>query len=157
MTEDEVKQDTQNHISRVGELMEHICGLAQNRVKSHDASKLESPEFEEFVARTAALKGLTYGSEGYKEQLALMAPTLKHHYMSNRHHPEHFENGVDGMNLLDLLEMFCDWLAAVERHNDGDIFKSIEYNTKRFNLSEQMASVLKNTAVEVFEKHPATE
>jgi len=53
---------------------------------------------------------------------------------------------VDGFDLFDLIEMFFDWKAASERHNDGNIFKSIEINTKRFNLSEQVVSILRNTA-----------
>ena len=71
---------------------------------------------------------------------------LDHHYKHNPHHPEHHEAGVNGMTLIDLVEMFCDWLAAVERHADGDIFKSIEINTKRFNLSQQLVDILINTA-----------
>lgn len=52
---------------------------------------------------------------------------------------------VDGFDLLDLVEMLCDWKAATERHNDGDIMRSIEINEKRFNLSPQVASILRNT------------
>jgi hypothetical protein len=37
-----------------------------------------------------------------------MAPALKHHYENNRHHPEHFKNNIDDMNLIDLIEMLCD-------------------------------------------------
>jgi len=138
------------HIARVRELAGFFCSALDESVKSHDASKLESPEFEEFMERTAQLKGMTYGSPEYKKQLDEMKPVLTHHYQNNRHHPEHFEDGVAGMTLVDLVEMFCDWLAAVERHSDGDIFKSIEYNTGRFGLSAQLASVLGNTAERVF-------
>lgn len=41
----------------------------------------------------------------------------------------------------------CDWKAASMRHEDGDIRKSIEKNTKRFNLSPQLVNILKNTAL----------
>jgi hypothetical protein len=50
------------------------------------------------------------------------------------------------MNLIDLVEMLCDWKAASERHNDGNIKKSIEINTARFGLSWQLAKILENTA-----------
>lgn len=53
---------------------------------------------------------------------------------------------VNGMNLLDIVEMLLDWKAASERHNDGNILKSIQHNTKRFNLSPQLVSILENTA-----------
>ena len=89
---------------------------------------------------------LSYGTDDYKESLSRLKVALSHHYENNSHHPEHYENGVDGMNLFDLIEMFFDWKAAGERHADGNIHKSIEVNKDRFNISEQLASILNNTA-----------
>lgn len=54
--------------------------------------------------------------------------------------------GICGMTLLDLIEMFCDWKAASERHNDGGIMRSIKVNTDRFQLSPQLVRILENTA-----------
>lgn len=59
------------------------------------------------------------------------------------------ERGVAGMSLLDLIEMFCDWKAATERHADGDLAKSIEINAKRFKLDPQLVSILLNTKREL--------
>lgn len=115
------------------------------RAGEHDMSKLSSPEIEIFVEYTPKLAGSTYGSEEYKRFLTEMKPALDHHYAVNRHHPEHFDNGVNDMNLLDLLEMLCDWKAATMRHNDGDIVKSIEYNKDRFGLSDQLTQILMNS------------
>lgn len=143
--------DTNNHILRVAYHAEGVANIIRRRCMNHDASKLESPEKEIFDEFTPKLKDSTYGSDEYKGFLAAMKPALDHHYQENRHHPEHFENGVDGMTLIDLVEMLCDWKAASERHADGDIFKSIDINRKRFNLSDQMYSVLMNTAKELFD------
>ena len=63
----------------------------------------------------------------------------------NSHHPEHYESGVDGMNLFDVIEMLLDWKAASERHKDGDIAQSIEKNRVRFKISDQLAEILHNT------------
>lgn len=49
------------------------------------------------------------------------------------------------MNLLDLVEMFCDWKASSERHNDGNLLKSIDINATRFNLNPQLVKIFKNT------------
>jgi len=49
------------------------------------------------------------------------------------------------MNLIDLLEMLCDWKAATLRHNTGDIYKSLELNQKRFGYSNEIKSLFKNT------------
>lgn len=49
------------------------------------------------------------------------------------------------MDLLDIVEMLCDWKAATERHNDGDIMKSLEINKNRFNIDDQLFAILENT------------
>jgi hypothetical protein len=52
---------------------------------------------------------------------------------------------VNDMSLLDMLEMLVDWKAASERHNDGNIRRSIEINANRFGLSPQLVRILENT------------
>lgn len=101
---------------------------------------------------TPKLAASTYGSDEYKQMLSQMQPALQHHYAHNRHHPEFYANGIDGMNLIDLLEMFVDWYAATRRHNDGDIYKSIEINRERFGMSDQLVQILKNS-VKLVEKN----
>ena len=49
------------------------------------------------------------------------------------------------MNLFDLIEMLVDWKAASERHNNGNIRKSIEINGNRFNMSPQLIRIFENT------------
>lgn len=117
-----------------------------DRASVHDKSKLMSPEKELFDEFTPKLKGTTYGSDEYYEYLKQLKPALDHHYANNSHHPEHYDNGIDGMDLFDVMEMLMDWKAASERHDDGDIYKSIEINAKRFELSEQVTNILYNTA-----------
>jgi hypothetical protein len=137
--------ETQEHILEVARRLNEIATMLIHRWTAHDCSKLEDPELETFVRMTPKLKGSTYGSEQYKVFLAEMKPALDHHYAQNRHHPEHFPDGVDGMNLVDLVEMLCDWKAATARHADGDIERSLEVNMDRFGLSPQLVSILGNT------------
>ena len=84
--------------------------------------------------------------EQYIEALEKLKPALEHHYASNRHHPEHFVNGINDMTLIDVVEMFCDWKASTLRHNDGNLLKSIEINAERFNMDGQLKQILMNTA-----------
>jgi len=150
MTPEEARLATIEHIKRVGHFLNVVAGELRRRATLHDATKLQSPEFEMFAGNTGQLNGLTYGSDEYEAQRKkMLGEALGHHYENNRHHPEHFEQGVDDMTLIDLMEMFCDWKAATERHADGDIFKSIEHNTGRFGLSEQLAQILRNTVKEL--------
>jgi len=138
--------DTLLHIKRVSLLLNDAAAELLRRANVHDASKLKSPEKELFDEFTPKLKGVTYGSDQYKEFLAGLKVALDHHYSNNSHHPEHYENGVNGMDLFDLVEMFFDWKAASERHEDGNIFDSITINKGRFSISDQLAEILTNTA-----------
>jgi hypothetical protein len=74
-----------------------------------------------------------------------LKPTLDHHYSNNSHHPEHYKNGIDDMDLLDVIEMLMDWKASTERHDDGNIHSSLEINKNRFHISEQLYNILNNT------------
>lgn len=112
----------------------------------HDSTKLIEPELSVFNEFTPKLKASTYGGQEYKEFLAEMKPALDHHYASNSHHPEHFENGIRGMNLVDLVEMFCDWAAAAKRHDDGDLEKSIDIGQGRFLFDDDLLCIFRNTA-----------
>jgi hypothetical protein len=145
MAKDKCINETNQHISRVMELMLKLAVQLCTRAPQHDASKLESPELETFIEYTPKLARSTYGSDEYKGFLALMKPALDHHYAENSHHPEHYENGISGMTLLDLCEALSDWCAAVERHGDGDIRKSIDINQKRFGYSDELKQILLNT------------
>lgn len=63
---------------------------------------------------------------------------------------EHKPSPLDDMTLVDLLEMLVDWKAASERHNDGNIRKSIEINAEQFQMSPQLTRIFENTAREYF-------
>ena len=144
------RPDTVAHINRVRELIEVATDNLYNRATVHDASKLEEPEKSTFDACTAKLKAMAYGSDEYKAAIAELKPALDHHYKANSHHPEFYENGVDGMSLFDVVEMLLDWKAATERmKGGGDIRRSLEINTDRFKLSPQLASILANTIREM--------
>lgn len=137
---------TYEHINEVQHYLSIAIKQLLSRAIVHDQSKLDSPEVEVFDEMTEKLATCTYGSEEYKGYLAKMKPALDHHYAHNSHHPEHFPDGIRGMNLFDLVEMFCDWKAATLRHNDGNLIKSIEHNQKRFGYSDDLKAILLNTA-----------
>jgi hypothetical protein len=56
---------------------------------------------------------------------------------------------INGMSLLDVLEMLADWKAAGMRHADGSIEQSLEINRERFEISDQLFEILKNTVREL--------
>ena len=142
------RTDTQNHIGMVKVITEALSSELYNRGIIHDESKLSDPEKETFDRVTPLLKSLTYGSGDYKAALESMGDALEHHYKNNRHHPEHFKRGISGMNIVDLVEMFCDWCAATERHDDGSIGRSISQQARRFEFGPVLANIFLNTATD---------
>lgn len=141
---------TMRHIERVRNLLNVVAVELLARGEAHDQTKLAPPEVGPFTELTPKLAACTYGSAEYDEFRRQLKPALDHHYAHNRHHPEHHKNGVNDMTLVDLVEMLVDWKAASERHNNGNIKKSIETNADRFGLSPQLVKILENTAKELF-------
>jgi len=142
---------TMRHIERVRNLLNLMIHELLVRGEKHDQSKLEQPEVSAFTEKTKELAKTTFGTDEYEKHKEDMADALAHHYANNRHHPEHFENGIMDMNLLDILEMFCDWKAASERHNDGNLRKSIQHNATRFKMSTELVRIFENT-IEVVDR-----
>jgi hypothetical protein len=136
---------TMLHIKMVQTILHGIIGELMDRANKHDQSKLESPEVEAFTEFTPKLAAAKFPSEEYDNYRKCMNLALEHHYAKNRHHPEHFKNGIEDMNLIDVLEMFVDWRASSMRQNDGNLRKSLEHNAKRFGMSQQLTRILENT------------
>lgn len=138
--------DTLKHQKRIMQLVNIATAELLKKVALHDNSKLYEPEKEIFDEWTPKLKTSTIGTEEYENMKKEMKVALDHHYANNTHHPEHYENGIEGMDLLELFEMFFDWKAASERHLDGNIYKSITVNKERFKMSDQLEHIFINTA-----------
>lgn len=138
--------DTLRHSLRVADLMGQLIKELLDRSVRHDLSKTREPEratYDEFVPR---LRAAAYGSAEHAAAVEAMGEGLRHHYAHNRHHPEHFANGVNDMTLVDLIEMLADWIAATERSPHGDLVRSMEINRERFAIAPQLMDILANTA-----------
>ena len=146
MTIAECKLETIQHIETVRAYIRDIIDRLTFRAVEHDRVKLETPEVELFAKLTPKLAAATYGSEEYNAFLKELEPALQHHYAHCRHHPEHFDKGINDMTLVDLVEMLCDWKAASLRQHDGNLLKSIEINAKRFGYDDQLKQIFINTA-----------
>lgn len=151
------RPETRAHINRVRDFLAVATDNLRVRAERHDATKLVEPELSAFDVATPKLAELEYGSDEYRASLRELKPALEHHFAHNDHHPEHHSTGVNGMSLLSLLEMLCDWRAASERTkqrgDDPEKVASFEagliYNFERFGIEPQLAGVMMNTAVEM--------
>jgi len=151
--------ETRKHIQQVSAYLSLCASELLKRGIEHDASKLIEPEASIFDEYTPRLKGLTYGSVEYYACMKEMQTAINHHQLNNRHHPEFYctDDNISKMSLFDLMEMIMDWLAATKRHADGDIYKSIEHNRGRFNISDQVVALLRNTVGEIMQKEKENE
>lgn len=140
-----VNAETMRHILSVRAMLLGCVRELCDRADGHDASKLTPPEDAAYAVLTPRLAGLVYGSEEYKASLREMKPAIAHHYANNSHHPEHYVDGIAGMNLFDLLEMLCDWKAATLRHHTSSMAGSLRINAERFQMPEPIRRLLENT------------
>ena len=145
MNEYDSTAETLRHSLRVGELIGTIIHELVERSTQHDLSKTKEPELSVFNEYVPKLKTCTFGSDEYKQNLKQMGEGLAHHYAENRHHPQHFAQGINGMTLIDIIEMLADWRAAIERHDDGNLEASFKIQQERFGISEQLMQIMRNT------------
>lgn len=135
------------HIANVQQKIAEFCMLMQGRALRHDASKFEPEEAEPLQELQDLIDQegpAAFGTEEYSRRTAILGPMLAHHYARNSHHPEHYPNGIAGMNLLDLVEMFIDWKAAGER--GGDEAMNLTYLAQKYRIDPMLLSILQNTA-----------
>lgn len=118
---------------------------------THDISKYRLDEAKGFFEVISRLRDIEYGSAEYKDCLGEVKGSISLHYERSKHHPEHWPCGHADMNLVDIVEMYCDWAAAVHRHKMANLHKSIMINKNRFNLSIDLMEILLNQAGDEYE------
>ena len=79
---------------------------------------------------------------------------IKSHYENNDHHPEHFENGMYDMNIIQLTEMICDVFETLRENgvSQSDVHHHIEHMCNNYNIAEPLSSIIKNTIVQLYEE-----
>ncbi len=134
--------DTKRHIKLVQDALDQFTADLELRADFHDSSKLEEPEKSGIDQSRERLWEIGWGNEGYAE--LRWEAWGKHHAEVNDHHFEHFENGILGMNLMQLVEHFCDQYAACQTSPNGDILKSIEHHAATY--GPVLTQIMLNTA-----------
>lgn len=138
--------DTKKHIKAIQNVYgEKIKPYIDKRFENHDRSKLQDPELTMYNTYIPQLQKVKYGSDEYNAiRDKMYNEGLKHHFEVNRHHPEHFSGNLNQMNLIDLLEMLCDWYAASQR-SDTSFEEGLMINFERYNVSPILVDIIMNT------------
>lgn len=144
-------QDALAHKAIIERTLEKMIAELKLRAVNHDNSKLEEPEKSQNDYYIPMLQKVKFGTKEYTElnERRKKDVGLNHHFEVNRHHPEHFENGVKDMNLVDVMEMFCDWYSASLRSDSG-FEEGSKYNKDRFGISDDLFNVMVNTYRDYF-------
>lgn len=143
--------DTERHI---GIVRHHLRNMVVSnfllRAETHDASSLQEPEKSFYDQWRPVLSSMQYNSHEYLEAIKQLAPAIKHHYERNPHHPEYYQNGINGMSLFDIMEMVVDWRAAIERKGtEEQVLDNFWRTCQRFKIEPQLAQIIINTVVEL--------
>lgn len=134
------------HIRKVAKNLNDFAFELVDRGRIHDASKFSKEEKPLYDQAHAGFKTKKFGTKEYTDHLKTIQPALDHHYANNPHHPEYYENGIDDMNLFDIVEMLCDWKAAnTDKKNSPSFLESLDFCKKKYKISPQLLQVLKNT------------
>lgn len=153
VVKDEQALDTIFYIAKHKETVaKRLAFLAEQlleRAKEHDASKLKNPELDWLIEMDKEPR-YVYGSKEYLDKKRRWEKFFKHHYAVNRHHPEHYINGVEGMSLTDLCEYLIDISSYCAEMHPEEVFNIINNQASRFGLDEQLTQILKNTLLEYF-------
>jgi Family of unknown function (DUF5662) len=138
------RADSLAHIHHVRNNIETFVVEMLRRGRVHDASKFSDVEKPALDEAMPLLAGVAYGSPEWRSVLDRVGPMLEHHFRHNSHHPEHYGNaGIAGMDLFDVVEMVCDWMAAARR-NPADGVR-VDLNAEKFAIEPQLAAIIANT------------
>jgi hypothetical protein len=136
------------HKEAIATYMAKFCAELSYRAAVHDNSKFDPQEFDVYAQHIQDFNKHPFGSpEDNALRDKIISASLLHR-KHNRHHPEFFRDGLDGMNLIDLLEMIIDWKAATERCPHDSLQKSMPLLKEKYNISDQLYNILTNTLVD---------
>lgn len=146
MTKEQYRDSILAHKLSVKIGIQRIIDDLYHRGEDHDNDKLEGETLDSFYEISGKFEHAKFGSKEYDDVLERLKPTLDKHYDINDHHPQHNENGIDGMNFMSMLEMLVDWKSASSAYGDTPFRESMEINKKRFKIDDQLYSIMMNTA-----------
>lgn len=147
MNTDRAAVITHKHIARVRQLLGEFAIEMIKRGDRHDASKFEPVELEPLQRMQDLIDKegqAQFGTDEYSRRTAMLGEMITHHRANNSHHPEHYPNGIAGMDLFDLVEMFFDWKAASER-GDSSVMH-LDAACTKYKIDGPLREILFNTA-----------
>ena len=144
------KEYIETHIKQVRKWISYFSSILLHRAMVHDESKLVEPEYSAWKKMDEEPR-YPYGTKEYKDKLQRFNYVFQLHWKNpkNRHHPEHFESILD-MDLVDLIEMLCDWLGYRSTLTYTQASELVNSQCDRYNFSEDIRQLILNTFANYF-------
>lgn len=136
MKDDSTKEYIEKHISNVRTRIHTMIKVLEKRALLHDRSKLENPEYALWKKMDEEPR-YPYGSKEYFDKIERNKEVFNLHYFYNRHHPEHYADGILDMTLIDLLEMLCDWLGYRKDISYAEAETIIKQQMNKYGLTKE--------------------
>lgn len=133
-----------SHKRAVQRWMQKFGIILLKRGEEHDNSKLEEPEFSGWCKMDEEPR-YPYGSYEYNEKIKRFHPLFVEHWKKNRHHPEYFNYNFEDMDLIDMVEMLCDWLSYRDCITYSEASKLVSTQCDRYNFSDDVKELILNT------------
>ena len=146
---------TADHITAVEDNLVVFAGELITRAGAHDRSKFEDVELGPLadMIKVEEREGkVEFGTPEYAARTAMLDGMWRNHVAHNDHHPEHFDDGITGMNLLQIVEMLCDWQAA-SAQRDPSKTMNITFCVEKYGIPPMLEQILRNTADAMGWKH----
>lgn len=124
--------------------LERLILELNKRCRTHDNSKLQEPEYSLWKKMDEEQR-CPYGTKEYFDKIERNKKVFDLHYKNNNHHPEHYENGILDMDLVDIMEMLCDWISYKDCISYSEAKETILNQAKRFGIDAQLIFLLLNT------------
>lgn len=141
--------NVEKHINIVRQNLYIIIRELLKRLAEHDSSKLREPKLSLWKQMDSE-PSYPYGSFEYLKKQKRYKKAFDLHYQANRHHPEHFRNGIASMNLIDILEMLTDWISYSDVLSITDAVDLVNTQAKRFGFGDETINYIMNTLLDYF-------
>lgn len=139
------EQFIKDHQKKVKKRIDLIVEELNRRAATHDLSKLQEPEFSAWCEMDKE-PHYAYDDPKYMEKKKRWEWLFEEHYRNskNRHHPEHWSGFYNDMDLVDLIEMLCDW-ASFMSFTSEEAPLYLEKQIDRFQFDNTIKDLLLNT------------
>lgn len=149
----DTKQYIYRHKLEIQKKLSLLINELKKRADEHDISKLKEPEYSGWVKMDKEPR-YEYGSKEYFEKIKKYKWLFDLHYRKNRHHPEYWQGFFQDMDLIDLLEMICDWISYRDDLTYQEATEVIEKQCTRFGFPQLMRELILNTVKNYFARPP---